>query len=243
MFNDLVIDKEITGEKDTLGGARILPTDVYDFTIKLAYVSVADSGARAINLSLEGANGNILRVTEYVTSGTAKGGKNTYTDKNGKQQYLPGFSKMNALCNIVAGLDLPSMDFEEKVISLYNYEAQKELPTKVTVIMNLVNQKVKAAVIHKIENKSQKNAEGKYTPIAETRELNEVDRFFTEDGFTSSELLAKEESPTFINTWIEKNQGKVVDKTSKDVLPSGVSSGAPKASSTTSAAPSKSLFA
>lgn len=243
MFNDLIIDKEIAGEKDTLGGARILPTDVYDFTIKLAYVSVAASGARAVNLSLEGDNGNTLRITEYVTSGTAKGGKNTYTDKNGKQQYLPGFSKMNALCQIVASADLPSMEFEEKVISLYNYEAQKELPTKATVIMNLINQKVKAAVVHKIENKNQKNAQGVYEAIADTREINEVERFFTEDGFTSSELLAKEESPTFINTWIEKNQGKVVDKTSKDVLPSGVASGAPKASSTTSAAPSKSLFA
>jgi hypothetical protein len=60
-------------------------------------MTTADSGAMALNIRAKTEDGKEIRQQLRMTSGTAKGCKNYYEDKNGEKKYLPGFLMANAL--------------------------------------------------------------------------------------------------------------------------------------------------
>lgn len=227
---------------DRLGGAIVRPSSVYEGTIKMAYIVPAKSGAVGVTLELTLPDGSSYRDTQYVTSGTAKGGKNYY-EKDGQKIMLPGFETINDLCLLTTNQSLKELEpsMEEKMIPLWNSDARGEVPTKVPVIMPLIDQKVKFALLHVIENKAALNqSTSKYEPTNEKVEKNELVKYFHFDtGLTVTEAQAQKTDGEFIVAWAGKNEGKVVDKF-KPVANSPAQTGAAPAMGGSNAAPAAS---
>jgi hypothetical protein len=238
MFENLNTSVDIQDEQDRLGGGGILESGVYAFTVDYAYGSIAASGAKALNLRLSNDAGQRVTQQLWLSSGTAKGGSNTYKDREGKDQYLPGFLLANSLCLLAGGKEISQMQVEEKTLMLYDFDAKKELPTKVNAVIDLFGKQIIAGVVKQIVDKNAKDASGNYVATGETREQNEIDKFFrARDGMTVAEIKGGATTADFKEAWAAKNTGKVRDKTTK-----GVAKGNP-AGAAVAAKPAKSLFA
>lgn len=244
---NLTTDNSIEPEVDSVGsGFRILDSGLYDLTIETAYVEVSSGGATGLNLSATTEDGATVRQTLWMTSGTAKGGKNYY-ERDGKKNYLPGFIAARALCLLTVGKEIAEMDVEEKVIKVYDYDAKKELPTKVNMLVDLIGKEITAGILKQVVDKNVKDASGNYVPSGETREENEIDKLFRKrDGMTVAEILNKAEEAQFKDTWLSKWEGQVKNKAkgtgSVSGMPGKGSPAAAGAEGTTKAA-TKSLFA
>ena len=242
---NLTTDSSIANEKDSIGGgSRVLESGIYTFTIQHAYIGKSTGGAISLNLNLKTEDNKELKQQLWVTSGTAKGGKNYYIDKNGDKQYLPGFVMANSLCLLALGKEISELDTEQKVISVYNTEAKAEVPTKVDMLMDLIGKEITAAVFKQIVDKTKKNeSTGAYDPTGETREENELDKFFrASDKKTTAEIRAQAEEATFVHTWEKKYAGQTRDKSNGAGGANGTA-GAPKAASVSASKPTSSLFA
>ena len=239
MFEDLSTEG-LEESTDVLGGGGPLESGAYDSVIKMAYVTEAASEARAINLVLD-VGGRDYWETIYVTSGKAKGKKNYY-ERDGKKYPLPGFTTVNDLCLLATGKDLAKQDIEEKVVNVYDFDARKEVPTKVPVITSIIGEKVKVGIVKIRENKSKKNeSTGAYEPTSEERLINEISKVFHhETNKTVSEYINKTEEATFFGKWMEKHNGVLTDKYKE--VSGGGSSGKPGSSKPSSGKATTSLF-
>lgn len=215
-------DDNIERSADSVGFSA-LESDVYEGTIKQAYGTESDSGAKAIALEID-LNGRTYKETIYFTSGKEKGQKPYYETKQGKKVFLPGYQTLDDLCAVTTEQYLASQETEEKKVKVYNKDAKKELPTDVEVLVDLIGKKVKLGIVQTIENKWSNGVQ-----TSETTQKNSIDKVFNEDGFTLNELLAEADEPEFINTWLDKNKGVTKDK-SKAVASSSGSEGSPKKS-------------
>ena len=242
LFSGFNTSNDIAGEKDSVGGGFVLDSNVYLATVKLAYGTQSASQATALNLVLETEDGKEIRQQLWVSSGKEKGCVNYYTDKEGNKQYLPGFNMANSLCLLTVGKELAQVESETKVVNVYNKDAKAEVPTNVPMLMELLGKQVLVGLIKQTVDKNVKDATGAYVPSGETRDENEIDKFFRErDSKTTAEILAQTEEAVFINTWKDKWVGKVKDKTSKQAG----TAGAPKAGTAPAggtAKPTNSLF-
>ena len=222
-------------EKDVLGGRSLLPTGLYEGTIDVAYLTKSSGGATAFNFVFD-IGGKKVRDTIYVTN---RSGGVTYT-KDGKKFPLPGYSLVNALAKLTAGKEIPQLDFEKKLVKIYNFEQRKEVPTEVDVAVELVGQPVKLGIELHRENKNAKDQAGNYVPTAEIREFNTVTRVFhVKTGQTAAEYNAQAPAE-FMALWVKEFDGKVIDKTTKGPVapaPAAAASG-----TTTPAAGKPSLF-
>lgn len=246
LFANLNTQSDIAEEKDRLGGPNLFDSDIYKFSILHAYITQAESGAMALNLKLKTEDGRELRQTMYMTSGKEKGNKNYY-EKDGQKHYLPGFNMANSLAQMATGQEIAALEdsIEEKVIPLYNKDSKAEVPTKVKMIMALVNTTVYAGVLRQKTDKQKKNeATGQYESTGETREENEIDKFFCAnekfDKMTAAEIRAKGEA-VFFEKWLEKNKGEIVDKSGKGNKAAGTA-GAPSKPAGSGNKPTNSLF-
>lgn len=242
MFDNLKSDDSIQQEKDTLGGGGVLDSGLYDLDIDHAYVSKSTGGAMALNVKLSNKQGQRVSAQLWMTSGTAKGCKNYYEGKDGQKSYLPGFLLANALCLLTVGKEISALTPEEKVIPIWDFEAKKELPTKVNAVVELFGKSITAGVLKEVVDKNKDtgtvDASGKkiYAASGETREQNEIDKFFrAKDGMTVAEIRGGATAPEFKTAWAEKNTGAVRNKAK------GAKSGDP-VSAKTGTAPTKSLF-
>lgn len=242
LLANLSTDTTIADEKDSIGNS-VLNSGLYGLTVAMAHINKSAGGALGLVLSLKTADGREVRQTLWMTSGTAKGCKNYYEDKQGAKQYLPGFIQANALCLLTVGKEISALDTEVKVIKLYSPEAKAEVPTKVDVLVDLLNKEVIAGIIKQTVDKTKKDeTTGLYVATGETRDENEIDKFFrASDRMTTAEIRAQAEEAVFIDTWEAKWKDKVKDraKGAADGLP-GVPKlgGAPAASKK----PTNSLF-
>ena len=242
VLEDLTTSPEINEESDRLGGFTPLESEVYPLTIKLAFVHVAASKARALAVHFETDDGKELRQQFWMTSGEAKGCKNYYINQKGEKFYLPGFNQANGLCLLTVGKEISKLETEPKVVNLYDPAQGKEAPTKVDMVTDLLGKKILGGVIKQINDKVTKDSNtGKYEPTGETKLENEVDKFFrNRDSMTVAEIKARQTDPDFINQWKEKWVGQTRDKSSGA---SGVKSGAPAPKRETGKqAPQTSLF-
>ena len=213
IFDGLVEDDSIQEDTDFVGGFQVLDSGVYDATIDMAYVDKSSGGALNVNFVFKTQDGKELKQTIYVSSGDKKGNLNYYIDKKGNKNFLTGYNLVKAITLLTIGKELSAVDTEVKTLNIYDYTAKKEIPQKKEVIMELLGQDITLGVLKVIENKNTKNAQGIYVPSAETRTFNEVDKIFrTKDRLTVAEIKAEATEPGFINTWSEKNTGKVRDK-------------------------------
>ncbi len=215
-------DESIERSADSVGFSA-LESDVYQGTIKQAYGIESDGGAKGIALELD-LDGRTYKETIYFTSGKEKGQKPYYETKNGKKVFLPGYQTLDDLCAVTTEQYLASQETEEKKVKVYNRDANKELPTDVEVLVDLIGKKVQVGIIKTLENKWVKGVK-----TSDTVEKNSIDKVFNEDGFTLNELLAEAEEAEFINTWLDKNKGVTKDN-SKSVAGSSGSEGSPKKS-------------
>lgn len=236
LFAALATDKSISTEKDSVGGSReSLASGLYPCTISMAHVTTSAGGAMGLVLTLKTETGSEIKQTLWMTSGTAKGGKNYY-EKDGQKNYLPGFNHANSLCQLSVGKEISEIEPETKVLSLYNFEAKAEVPTKVPVLMELLGKEILVGLIKQTVDKTAKNDSNVYVPTGDTKEENEIDKFFrAEDRMTTAEILAKAAEASFVNAWDQKNTGKTRNKAKGDAG----TAGAPRNSGTTAPAASK----
>ncbi|QSJ04068.1 single strand DNA binding protein [Salmonella phage vB_SalP_TR2] len=229
LLKNLETKANVEGEKDVLGGGGVLDTNVYPMKVKVAYFTTAASGAVAINLQGD-VDGKEVRQQFWVLSGNDKGNKNTYT-KDGKEYYLPSFLTANSLALLTVGKELSQLDVEKKVIKLYDFEAKEERPTEVDVLVELTGQLIQAGIQKQTVDKNEKGDDGKYYPTGETREINEVVKFFRyDDGLTVPEIEKGVTEAKFKDDWVGKWAGKVINKAkgNKDGAKTGLPSGGAK---------------
>lgn len=240
LLKGLKKDESIAGERDSVGGPQLVNSNVYPMTVTMAYLQKSKTGALGVHLTFKGEDGKELSKAIYITGGDAKGNKNTYEDKDGKEHYLPGYLTVNSLCLLGIGEELSALEEEEKTISVYDSNAKAKVMKKMPVLTALIGAKIKAGVLRQLVNKQEQTDAG-YVPTTETREENEIVKFFrADDDLTVAEIEAGETEAKFIQDWLKKFKDVVVDKTSKDAkAPSGkpVAGGAPAA-----AKPKSSLF-
>ena len=240
ILSNLKTDDSIQEDKDVLGGGyRPLESGLYDLTIESAYVGTSQGGAVSLNIVAKTEDQQTVRQTLWMTSGKAKGCKNYYEDANGTRKYLPGFTSANNLCLLTVGKEIGDLEPEEKVINLYDYDAKKELPTKVQMIVELVGQEITAGVVKQTVDKNVKDGNGNYVPSGETRDENEISKFFRKrDGMTVAEIKAEAAEAVFKTQWAEKNTGVTINKAK------GLSgaAGVPQQANTSAPKPAKSLF-
>jgi hypothetical protein len=242
MLANLTTDSSIADEKDSVGGGGVLESGIYACQIAMAYLSKASSGALGLVLTLKTESGKDVKQTLWMTSGTAKGGKNYY-EKDGEKHYLPGFLHANSLALLTVGKEISALETETQVVNVYSAEAKAEVPTKVEVLMDLLGKEIIAGLIKQTVDKTKKNEAGVYEPTGETRDENDIDKLFrASDRMTTAEIRAQAESATFIDTWSAKWTGQTKNKAKG----ASGTAGAPKAAAGAPAAakkPTTSLFA
>lgn len=197
--------------QDRLGGYQPLNTDIYTGTIKAAYAGKSDGGAQSVSLVVS-VPGQEYRETVYVTN---KLGENFFINQHDKNKKvpLPGFTTIDDVCLIVTGKPLAEQDTEEKVIKLYDKDAQAELPKAVQMLVELLDKPISLAILKQLENKSVKDTAGVYQPTAETMEKNVIEKVFhPEMKITVAEARAGKDKAEFWPAWEERNKGKTRDK-------------------------------
>lgn len=233
MFENLAKNTTIKDEepRDSLGGF-ILPTDIYPCLIDMAYMSKSTNGADAVNLVCKTQDNRELKQTIYITN---RQGEPFYT-KNDEKHYLPGYNQVNSICDLAIGQDIATVAAaaEEKTIKVYDYDAKKELPKSMPVLTSLLGKKIVLGVLNIKENKNVKGADGKYVPGPETRNINEINKAFNEQGLTQAEIKAGSTTPEFMQKWKDKFGNKEIDKT---VAVAGSTAGVPGAVAPVAAPP------
>lgn len=224
-------------EKDVIPQGRFtVESGVYPVILDLAYFNFSAGGAQGLTLHFKiGNTDQIIKETLWLTSGDAKGNRNTFVNAKGKEQLLPGMAQGEALAQLLTGKSIADAATEDKVVKLWDFASRSELPTKVAALTELIGQELVIGVVLKVENKNVKNADGAYEPTNDKREFNETTKFFHADGRTASEKLAGQEDPEFIEAWKAKFAGKTINKF-KPVA------GAPVAGTPVVGSPTKPLF-
>ena len=240
MLATLATIEDIAQETDSVGG-RVLESALYNTTVDVAYLEKSKGGALGLVLHLSTEDGQEFRNTLWAASGDAKGNKNFYLDKQGNKKYLPGFLHANALALLTVGKEISQLETEERVIKLYSKEAGAEVPTKVNMLVDIVGQKILTGLLKQVVDKTIDNGAGVYVPTGDTREENEIDKFFrASDRMTTAEIRAQATEATFADTWEKKWNGVTKDRASKGT---GSAAGAPKAANSASnGKPTTSLF-
>ncbi len=215
----LKIDDSVEQNEDFLpGGNFTLDTGMYPMVVDMAFIGESSKGACSVTVHLKEVGGKRThRETFYVTSGKAKGRKNTY-EKNGVKHLLPGMEAVNQLAFITTGKKLEALDPEEKTIKLWNYEERKELPTKVPALTQMIGQTVLVAITKCAENKRQKVG-GDYIDTNDRREFNEAGKFLHEDRFSVAEKIAGETDTGYYTRWTNSFDADYVNDKYKAVAP------------------------
>lgn len=214
MFDNTDDQQDIQEETDFLGGSRFFETGIYDFVIDMAYYDKSKGGAGSLNLTLKTKDGRELKQTLWVKSGDKKGNKNFYIDGKQQKRYLPGYIVADGIALLGAKKSIIKIAAETKTISVYDYEAKKELPVQKDVLVELLGVEITLGVKLNIVDKNEDDGNGNYIATGVTRRENEIDKVFrTADSMTVPEVRAKAEVPVFKDKWAEKNTGEIFDRT------------------------------
>ena len=200
-------------EEDTLPMGRnfVVDSGVRNMIIDMAYMAKSTGGALGLNVHLKDVDSNFVQKERiWLTSGDAKGNRNTYTDGEGQEKYLPGYLQGNSLAKLATGKAINEQDVQKKTIKLWDFDQNAEVPTEVDCVVSMLKQPVKVGIIKVRENKRALSG-GNWIDTNEPKEKNEVERFFDSDGRTSQELKAGEPAE-FIDTWRAKYDGQMIDR-------------------------------
>jgi hypothetical protein len=224
LLDGLAPAADIKDDGDFLGGFAPLESDLYDCTVKLAYLTASDGGAKCMNVTFITADGRELKQQFWMTSSKAKGGMNYYTNKKTlEKHYLPGFIMATHLSQLTAaGKEVHQLTVENRHIKLYSFQDKKEVATEVPMFVEMLGKPVTLGVVQQLvdvnSDSGTVDANGKkiYVPTGKSRKENEVVKMFrTRDKMTVTEITAKATEAVFAEKWLTKNKGVTVDKTSK----------------------------
>lgn len=208
MFENLTTDG-LEKTEDRLGGGGILDTDVYKGKLIAVYLGKSQSSkARSATYLMKMENGYQYSETTYFTN---RNDENFY--KNGDAKVaLPGFQTLNSACLLYSGQPLTAQTTEKRTFDIYDFEQKKDIATEVDCIAGLFDKDILVAIERQTVDKQKKGDNGYYN-TGETRDQNEIVKFFHPDSRrTSTECLDQLESAVFIDKWLEKNQGKTRNK-------------------------------
>lgn len=193
------------GDEDRIGGFQLLDTNVYDFTVKMCYLIVAESGAKGVFFEFEDASGNTMRKTLYVTSGTAKGGQHWWVDRDGNKNYLPSYVTANSIFGFATGKQLFEQETSDREVEVWDSEEKKMMPRKMPVFMEILGKQARLGVVKQmVDGHPDKTV---------SREENDIDKaFHPVSGVTLAEMSNGETEGQFIDKWLTKNKGQVIDK-------------------------------
>ena len=238
LFDNVNSSEELVEFGDTsYSGLR--ESGLYKDTIEEIYMTEAKSGAIGVVLKLNDGK-STMKYTAYITSGNEKG-KKTYYEKDGKKYALVGYELINSLAELITGKSILNQDTDKRSVMQYNRDAEKEIPTMVEALCDLWGKPVITGVIQQLESKNSFNeSTGKYEPTADTRTVNEIDKFFhAETNQTITERKA-DAPASYIESWIKRNKDKIRDKVSKNAPKEGNGLSRNKSSSSSSASTSAS---
>jgi len=238
VFDNVDSSAKVSQEKDVVRGVRQepLPSDIYNLIIKYAFAKKAKSGALGVNVLFQVADGEHkgreFRITEYVTSGDAKGNKTYYekkTDSGVEQHALPGFALIDSLALLVLKKSILQCGTEKRTIKLYDFDKKAEVPTEVDMFVELVNKGICGCVLHRIEDKNVKNPQtGEYEATGKTYAINVADKFLSPSDRRTVAETQNNIPADFKTIWLEKWKDKIDDQSS-EVKNAGIK-GAPAAS-------------
>lgn len=195
------------------GSNKIENSGAYICKINMAKVVHADSGAVGMSLELQTEDETKVYITEYFVSGNTKGNKTTYTDKDGNEINLPGFSKVKALNFLLTGVSgLPNAEMKE--VKEYDYDLKQEVSVNREVVLSWLNKSIGVCV--------QLSMEDKYNDETQTVTKIDVEHFFdpVTDQFSSEKISSKaSEMKAIFLSRIEKTPIKDKRKKSKDSTP------------------------
>lgn len=195
------------------GGTQPLESNIYSGVIKAAYGGKSSEGALSVTLIIS------LEEREYTETCyvTNRKGENFFLNKIDptKKVPLPGFTLIEDICLTTSGKSLSQQDIEDKVINVYDFDAKKELPKSVPMLMDLLGQPIAVGIIKQTVNKRTKVG-NEYVETKDTKEENVLDKVFhPELKLTVAEARKGDVVPKFWDAWLEKNQGVTKDKTKK----------------------------
>lgn len=215
MLKDIKATTNKTEERDSLGGGGyIWDSGIYPVTVKLAFLDTYPSGALNINVIFADENGKELTWKNCITNAQKEA---FYKDKKtGEEKALPGMMIADSFTDIVTGKELLQLDESKAVVEVYDYDQEKYVPKEKDVLKELLGKRVVIGVIRELNDKNVKDNAGKWVPSGETREANDVDKFFFADGTTRPEK-AEGKPAEFINTWKGRWEGEIKDNTDKSI--------------------------
>ena len=201
MSNIFATDNDVeVQEVSDFSGKRTVDTGVYDATIKVFYLSTAQTGSTMLNQVFKVGNQEITLKAEYLYKDPKV---QYYIDKKtGKKKQNIGIQKLNETCLAATGDKLENTEMKEKTIKIWDYDLKKEAPVKRMVITGLTGATVQLAILEIQENK--------YSDPTQAVLRNEVVKVALDDGSTVAEVNAKKD-PVWMATWEERNAGKMRD--------------------------------
>lgn len=228
------------------GGAPARESGIYTGKIKAFYAGESQGGAKNVTVILQDGDFGDTEYSEtiYVTKKT---GENFFLNKDDKTKKvpLPGYTHINDMCIATVGKDLSELDFEDKVMNIYDYEEKKELPKSVPMAVEILGQEISVGILKITEFKSEKDNAGNYVPKADgsTRDINNIDKVFnTATKMTVAEARGGASEPAFWDAWDAKNKGVTRDKTKNAGTGGQAGKPTPAAGGAGGNAPRSSLF-
>lgn len=245
MFNDLTTDN-LEQTEDRIGGFTPYESDIYTGPVKAFYAGQSDKGAKFVAVILDMGQGKEYSETIYVTN---RKGENFFLNKqdNTKKVPLPGFTLINDMSLVTCEKELAHLEWEDKVINLYDRDAGKQIPKSVPMCMEMIGKEVSLGITKNVESKRVKQGD-EYVATGEERMTNSIDKVFhTASHMTVPEATHGAETATFWDKWLTANKGQVKDKRDKDAKSGNAGrpvkpGAAPSNEGTPTASPAKSLF-
>lgn len=201
--------KDVQEERDIVGGGGAWDSNVYQLEVVNAYLHTSDEGAQALALEVKTPEGRTQKQMHYVTT---KSGDNYYTDSKDNKKHLPGFLIANALAILASEgeAEIDEFDTEDRIIQVWDSNAGAEVNKTVPVFYDLIGLEFQGGIIKVSKPKSVKQNDNTYKDDPEQIvEINEMDKVFSIDGFTTLELMNETDEPKFIEQWLKRWEGKV----------------------------------
>lgn len=203
----------VVEEAKDFTGFQPLETDVYKATIKAVYEQPSKTGSKVMTMVvIADVNGREITDRFMVTN---KEGKPYYNGKKDptKKYYLEGFNKINALCRCATGVDLVQCTEANIFAEIFNSTTKKKERTQVVGLPQLTGKSVLLGIEKQKVDKKEKC--GDEWIVDGTKIENHIGAIFcaVDKAYgASANELKNQETPKYMNTWIEQNKGKLIDK-------------------------------
>lgn len=207
-LSNVKVDKSAAGEQDRLPGS-VLESGTYLATVKGAYGDESKNGAKCVVFEFS-IDGQPYKETLYITN---REGSTSYK-ANDKSYLLPGYIHVDNICHFSTGKGILEQETQRKLVKIYDFESQQNKEVERDILVDLIGRKVVLG-IRLVKDYKNELINGKYTPVDEIRESNQIDKVFNQDGFTREEKQEGKEKPEFLDKWESSYKGKVQDKTKK----------------------------